>query len=109
MTVCIPALYLLAAMALRMDFKIFSANNKKRLAICRQLVYNNKAFYIAGWSSLVARRAHNPEVVGSNPAPATIEKPLNKAICAKLGGFLYALKQANNSTIIQLYFKTMLF
>ena len=27
--------------------------------------------FIAGWSSLVARRAHNPEVVGSNPAPAT--------------------------------------
>lgn len=26
---------------------------------------------IAGWSSLVARRAHNPEAVGSNPAPAT--------------------------------------
>ena len=25
----------------------------------------------AGWSSLVARRAHNPEVAGSNPAPAT--------------------------------------
>ena len=31
-------------------------------------------FYIAGWSSLVARRAHNPKVVGSNPAPATIEQ-----------------------------------
>ena len=30
----------------------------------------------AGWSSLVARRAHNPKVVGSNPAPATnIEGP----------------------------------
>ena len=28
--------------------------------------------YDAGWSSLVARRAHNPKVVGSNPAPATI-------------------------------------
>ena len=29
-------------------------------------------FYIvAGWSSLVARRAHNPKVAGSNPAPAT--------------------------------------
>ncbi len=27
-------------------------------------------FIIAGWSSLVARRAHNPKVVGSNPAPA---------------------------------------
>ena len=32
-------------------------------------------FYIAGWSSLVARRAHNPEVVGSNPSPATILVP----------------------------------
>ena len=29
-------------------------------------------YIIAGWSSLVARRAHNPKVVGSNPAPATI-------------------------------------
>ena len=27
-------------------------------------------FIIAGWSSLVARRAHNPKVVGSNPTPA---------------------------------------
>ena len=26
---------------------------------------------IAEWSSLVARRAHNPKVVGSNPASAT--------------------------------------
>ena len=26
----------------------------------------------AGWSSLVARRAHNPKVEGSNPSPATI-------------------------------------
>ena len=25
----------------------------------------------AGWSSLEARRAHNPEVIGSNPIPAT--------------------------------------
>ena len=31
-----------------------------------------KIIYIAGWSSLVARRAHNPKVVGSNPSPATI-------------------------------------
>ena len=27
--------------------------------------------YIAGWSSLEARRAHNPKVIGSNPIPAT--------------------------------------
>ena len=26
---------------------------------------------------LVARRAHNPKVVGSSPAPATIEKASN--------------------------------
>ncbi len=29
-------------------------------------IYNS-----AGWSSLVARRAHNPKVGGSNPSPAT--------------------------------------
>jgi len=27
--------------------------------------------YIAGWSSPVARQAHNLKVVGSNPTPAT--------------------------------------
>ena len=27
-------------------------------------------FIIAGWSSPVARRAHNPKVAGSNPVPA---------------------------------------
>ena len=30
----------------------------------------------AGWSSLAARRAHNPKVVGSNPTPATKRAPL---------------------------------
>ncbi len=29
----------------------------------------------AGWSSSVARRAHNPEVASSNLAPATNEEP----------------------------------
>ena len=28
-------------------------------------------FVDAGWSSMVARRAHNPKVIGSNPVPAT--------------------------------------
>ena len=34
---------------------------------------------VAGWSSLVARWAHNPKVAGSNPAPATkkIQKEAN--------------------------------
>ena len=40
-------------------------------------VYNNMALEnIAEWSNPVARRAHNPKVVGSNPASATIRKAL---------------------------------
>ena len=37
---------------------------------------NSFIIYIngAGWSSLEARRAHNPKVIGSNPVPA-IRKP----------------------------------
>ena len=34
-----------------------------------------------GVEQLVARRAHNPEVVGSSPSPATSKKPPNS------GGF----------------------
>jgi hypothetical protein len=33
--------------------------------------YNYSLSIVAGWSSPVARRAHNPKVAGSNPAPAT--------------------------------------
>ena len=49
---------------------------------------------IAGWSSLVARRAHNPKVVGSNPAPATIRisSPL-------LAGFLLAISAAQAAVL----------
>jgi putative endonuclease len=32
----------------------------------------SKQDFDAGWSSLVARRAHNPKVAGSNPAPAIL-------------------------------------
>ncbi len=41
-------------------------------------------FHIAEWSSSVARRAHNPKVVGSNPASATI-----KTIFQMKDGFLF--------------------
>jgi hypothetical protein len=34
---------------------------------CEQQLINTGA----GWSSSVARRAHNPKAAGSNPAPAT--------------------------------------
>ena len=40
-------------------------------------MYNLSLFNLkdldAGWSSLVARRAHNPKVIGSNPVHATIK------------------------------------
>jgi hypothetical protein len=36
----------------------------------QQYLLNACHSLIAGWSSSVARRAHNPKVVGSNPAPA---------------------------------------
>ena len=42
--------------------------------------------HIAEWSSPVARRAHNPKVVGSNPASATTQKfplPLCFRLAAK--------------------------
>ena len=43
------------------------------LLIAIAIAYNQRnKIVVAGWSSLVARRAHNPKVVGSNPAPATI-------------------------------------
>ena len=42
----------------------------------------------AGWSSSVARWAHNPEVVGSNPAPATNFRPLPVAILVGVFFFL---------------------
>ena len=43
----------------------------------------------AGWSSPVARRAHNPKVAGSNPAPATQRKGARSAapfFCAATAG-----------------------
>src|SRR5471032_3354407 len=33
--------------------------------------HRSPIIFFAGWSSLAARRAHNPKVVGSNPTPAT--------------------------------------
>ncbi len=44
----------------------------------------------AGWSSLVARRAHNPKVVGSNPAPATIFVRTNPACVTAARGLSFS-------------------
>ena len=40
----------------------------------------------AGWSSPVARRAHNPKVEGSNPSPATSRQTRTRPRAAKLWG-----------------------
>src|SRR5690349_14295667 len=40
---------------------------RKALGTARRVDYTD----FAGWSSQVARWAHNPKVAGSNPAPAT--------------------------------------
>ena len=45
--------------------------NRNRLLKSNNNFYMIRALADAGWSSLAARRAHNPKVVGSNPAPAT--------------------------------------
>jgi hypothetical protein len=39
-----------------------------------------KFCHVAGWSSQVARRAHNPEVAGSNPAPAISRRPRTRGL-----------------------------
>ena len=45
---------------------------KKTLKELKSLISLKIEFkYTAGWSSLVARQAHNLKVVGSNPTPAT--------------------------------------
>ena len=62
------------------DWEVFAPRNAKRL---RKLVEGVEhpgplvgCDHAAGWSSQVARRAHNPKVAGSNPAPA-IGSPLS--------------------------------
>ena len=44
--------------------------------------YNVLIETVAGWSSLEARRAHNPKVTGSNPVPATTKKSQDIVVLA---------------------------
>ena len=53
---------------MKLFFKNLLTNGKECAIISLALVSVNDA----GESSLVARRAHNPEVEGSSPSPATI-------------------------------------
>ncbi len=53
----------------------------------------------AGWSSLVARRAHNPKVVGSNPAPATNDE-VTKAKIPVAGWSSLVARRAHNPKVV---------
>jgi hypothetical protein len=46
-------------------------SRRTRIILARVLGADKLCLLIAGWSSLVARQAHNLKVVGSNPTPAT--------------------------------------
>ena len=51
--------------------------DRSGLSGCGRAAHRNGDNTVAGWSSPVARRAHNPKVAGSNPAPATIFRRLS--------------------------------
>jgi hypothetical protein len=54
----------------------------------------------AGWSSPVARQAHNLKVVGSNPTPApNFSDPLVLLYCPPLGGVAFEIFQAETVRI----------
>src|ERR1700753_4159988 len=58
----------------------------------RSVRFGNLVFTDAGWSSSVARWAHNPEVAGSNPVPATSgngpRRRLRGPVCGLMGTLL---------------------
>ena len=63
---------------------------KKMIEVISRLVLYYKSH--RGVEQLVARRAHNPKVAGSNPVPATILR------CQFIiGAFFYALKICRNA------------
>ena len=58
---------------------VYEKPSEKKKEFCKKILKELKNLinlkiefkYIAGWSSLVARQAHNLKAVGSNPTPAT--------------------------------------
>jgi hypothetical protein len=65
--------------------------------------------YAAGWSSQVARRAHNPEVVGSNPTPATgraWRTKVQRALLYAVFGLLIKLWLGRRPLQIEAYLRT---
>ena len=62
-----------AAMVLRL--KTWESSSPPNLEKSQQPLINDEKKSVAGWSSQVARQAHNLKVRGSNPLPATKNFP----------------------------------
>ena len=69
----------------RSGLDLSCAGCSRTLEPYRARVLRSRDSLDAGWSSSVARRAHNPEVAGSNPAPATNDRSRT----AKPSGFCH--------------------
>jgi hypothetical protein len=54
-------------------------------------------WFIAGWSSPVARQAHNLKVIGSNPIPATKINPVDQGNYAWSAGFFHGAMKRRGS------------
>ena len=67
---------------------------KRILKELKNLINLKTEFNIAGWSSLVARQAHNLKVGGSNPSPATNHLILNF-------DFLLSIKKAFTVSLVK--------
>ena len=82
-------------------FLTYSLISLTRIGWCGIIVKSSRddTYNIAGWSSSVARRAHNPKVVSSNLAPATNEKARNFGTLSRLRVSFYFLKNAVEGTI----------
>ena len=81
--------------------KICCKNNSQNACRFKKSPYLCNRNHIAGWSREVARWAHNPKVVGSNPAPATKQE---KSKMASLFCFIHInlLRELLNSLKKQL-------
>ena len=55
----------------------------------------------AGWSSLVAHRAHNPKVGGSNPPPATDKLNGQYFVLSRFFRFMAALERQNTVKLVR--------
>ena len=72
------------------DWEAFAVRNGLRLSASWRLEAWRRGARLfcpsaAGWSSQVARRAHNPKVAGSNPAPAIRKPPLARRLSCLTG------------------------